>query len=221
MRRNGSCERLRKLRRILVRRPIALGPQPLDGTNDTETTLHIVEMKTNRTFAVVCGVAALVLLCQPPGLAQSGDALYTFQSIQSLVAHHDNRVSLRVRRDGRVEMRFPVYTPQAGQYEWRASPAELDELEQLFAPFMQTDQAALERERATSARAEGELVTVADADLMRFSARLPDREYVHFVTESPGAWDLAVPGSRRIAGLAEAEREVIEWMRRKVHREER
>ena len=177
-------------------------------------------MTTNLKFSLVASVLAALLVGQAPGLAQPDEPLYTYQSIHTLIAHRDNRISLRVWADGRVEMRFPPYSPQAGHYQWRASEAELERLDNLFAPFLQADAETLERERATSARGEGEVVTVADADLVRFSARLPDRQSTDLLIESPRAWRRVSPQARQTANLAEAEARILEWMRSNIQREQ-
>lgn len=157
-------------------------------------------------------LVALLLSVNPGVQAQTEEPMYTYQRVHTLIAHHDNRITLRIWGDRQLEMRFPPYTPQAGEHRRQISQAEFERLEQLLAPFLQVDPMIIEQARI--AQGDGTVTAIADADLVRFSARLPGRNAVDFLIESPAAWSRVLPGARGLADLAEAERQLLEWMRR-------
>lgn len=137
--------------------------------------------------------------------------MYVYQRINTLVAHHDNRISLRVHAGGIVEMRFPPYTPQAGVYRWQADAGEMARLDALFAEAVRLEQGVIERAQAQ--RSGGDLVVLADADVVRFEIRAQGRAARSLVVESPEAWSRALPDSTELAQLARTESEILDWMR--------
>lgn len=137
--------------------------------------------------------------------------VYVYQRINVLIAHHDNRVSLRKWADGTVEMRFPHYAPQAGIYRWAATATERGELAALFAEIVQHDASLLEIARAS--RAENELVLIADADLVRFEHHDAGRTPYRLMLQAPDAWAEALPESAALAALALTESQLLAWMR--------
>jgi len=171
-----------------------------------------------KTFRLVLlTLIGLLLSPLPAVLAQTVDEpVYLYQRINVLVAHHDNRVSLRVWADGTVEMRFPPYTPQAGHYRWTASAQERAELEALFGAAGRHDADVLEAARA--ARSGDELVLVADADLVHFELREAGRAPHALMIEAPDAWSRALPEAVDLATLARTEAELLAWMRARAAR---
>lgn len=168
--------------------------------------------------ALIALIALIGLLLSPLIAAQEPveEPVYVYQRIHVLVAHHDNRMSLRVWADGTVEMRFPPYTSQAGQYRWAASAEELAELDAFFAAAGRHDSGVLERARG--ARGEDELVLVADADLVRFELRGAGRAPQTLMIEAPDAWSRALPESAELAALAQTEGALLDWMRTRAAR---
>lgn len=157
------------------------------------------------------GLIALLLSFELAARESAAEPVYVYQRIHVLVAHHDNRVSLRVWPDGRVEMRFPPYTPQAGFYQWTATPTERAELDAFFTQAERHDASVLAS--ALSARGDQDLVLVADADVVRFEWRGADRASNSLLIESPEAWSRALPESSELSDLAQIESGLLDWMR--------
>lgn len=151
---------------------------------------------------------ALAVLTPQPARAESPEL--SFQRINVLVAHHDNRFSLRVWPDGLAEMRFPFYTRQAGLYRWQLESDELTRLRLLFETAAGIDPEHLQSSIAE--RRNQRLVTVADADLMRLVMADGRGGVREWVIESPMAWHQALPDFDELGALARVESELFSWM---------
>jgi hypothetical protein len=129
-----------------------------------------------------------------------------------LVAHHDNRFSLRVWPDGQAEMRFPPYAAQAGEYRWRLSAEAQAELEAQFSQLAEIEltnlSSAMHQQRTAT------LTELTDVDLLRLEYRQGDRAPVAVMLESPDAWHRALPELTDLARLAELQADIFNWMQR-------
>ena len=158
----------------------------------------------------------LISLLFVPLPAAAEEPVYLYQRIHVLIAHHDNRISLRLWVDGTVEMRFPSYTPQAGVQRWTASAQERAQLDAFFGAASRQDPHLIETARARSD--DGELIYIADADIVRFEVRDAGRAPRLLMIEAPDAWSRALPQSAALQELAQTERDLLAWMRGRASR---
>ncbi len=164
-------------------------------------------------------IAALTLLLGMASTVAADDPEITYQRIHSLVASHDNRITLRVWEDGRMEMRYPVYTSRAGHYRHRLLAAEKDELASILSTLPETSESEL-LEQVRSARGD-ELFLISDADRVVFHVRHVHRSDIRLNVPGPDALARAMPGIAEVEAIVSAEKAVHEWMDRQRARAER
>ena len=157
-------------------------------------------------------VTLWLLALSAPGLAE--EPRYVFQQINVLVAHHDNRFSLRVWPDGRADMRFPAYAVNAGHYRWQLEPEQLAALDAHFRQLAQMDLPGMEARMRSET--SDKLVTVADADLLRLELRDEQRAPIEVLMESPQAWSSVLPDVAELSRLADVQAGIFEWMQEHV-----
>lgn len=165
-------------------------------------------------------LASFLLLANAPTETNaSTEPVFVYQRIHSLVQHHDNRITLRVWDDGRMEMRFPAYTPRAGHYQGHLESSGMTELDRMVSMLANIRPAEL-TDRLNLARSTS-LVEIADADMVRFSHRGASREKFELVLPAPDAWSSVIPQVSELAILDELERDLRGWMDRQIQRMER
>ncbi len=160
------------------------------------------------TAIILAGL--LVLASGPAQSASSEEPAFVYQRIHALVAHHDNRITLRVWEDGRLEIRFPAYTPRAGLYRGRLEQAEVETLEQMVSMLagIQPDPLFTRLNQVRSSA----LIEVADADIVRFIHTGPDRQTVELRTPAPDAWSSLAPEVGELRELEQLEKNLRAWM---------
>lgn len=140
----------------------------------------------------------------------AGEPVLVYQRIHSLVAHHDNRISLRVWADHRMEARFPAYTPRAGRYERQLSAEHLRELFAILdgLPDITQQQLNARLDQGRSA----ERVHVADADIVRFEYRNAGGEGIALAVPAPDVWSHLRRSDEALAALSATEQALRRWM---------
>lgn len=148
----------------------------------------------------------------------ASEPIFTFQRIHVLVAGHDNRISLRVWDDGRMEMRFPPYTTRAGFYQRTLSSDEYGELTQILEqlPSIAQDQLSQRLDQARSAT----LAYVADADIVRFEYRRDHAEDIALYVPAPDVWSRIARDIDELAAVAATEQALRGWMDVQIARTE-
>jgi uncharacterized membrane protein len=167
----------------------------------------------SRTFFASLLVSFLVVIGYPP-LLHASEPVLVYQRIHTLVNHHDNRISMRLWEDGSIEVRFPHYSPMAGQFRWQVSDEERNHLTDVMSKVEQISQHEINQELRQARHAA--LIEIADADMVRIEQRLNDRAEVTLFVESPELWSRKVPGWKEMKELADVEKQLLEWIRHKV-----
>ena len=148
----------------------------------------------------------------------STEPAFVYQRIHSLVQHHDNRITLRVWEDGRVEMRFPVYTPRAGHYQRQLDQSERDELNRIVSVLANIQPTGLVG--SINVARQTSRVEVSDADIIRFYRQHTDREAFDLLVPAPDVWSSLAPEITELAVLNELEQDLRGWMDRQIQRME-
>ncbi|MCP3956525.1 MAG: hypothetical protein GY719_01595 [bacterium] len=131
---------------------------------------------------IVAALAAGGLAAQQPApnleySPDPGTVVVQYTHIHHMLAQRDPQPLMRIYGDGRVRVHYPVYSPDAGDYELRLTPRELRELLHGLAGdgIMDFDQSAArqQRQQAVAAeRAAGRLHYVSDATETVIGVRL-------------------------------------------------
>lgn len=159
-------------------------------------------------------VCSLVLFTGTAPTASPEEPTFVYQRIHALVAHHDNRITLRVWGDGQVEIRFPAYTPSAGLYRGRLDHSGMEALNQLVSELAEIQPGNLTA-RINQVRSSA-LVEVSDADIVRFIHRQPGREPVELWTPAPDAWSTQVPEIVELREIEQLEKDLRAWMEQQI-----
>lgn len=142
--------------------------------------------------------------------AVAGEPVLVYQRIHSLVAHHDNRISLRVWADDRMEIRFPAYTPRAGSHQQRLSSEQRSELFAIMDGLPDITQEELTGR--IGQRGGGERYHVADADIVRFEYRPEETREIVLAVPAPDVWSRLSRGDAELAAIVATERALRRWM---------
>jgi hypothetical protein len=162
---------------------------------------------------------SLVLLTGAASTASPEEPALVYQRIHALVAHHDNRITLRVWDDGQVEVRFPAYTPRAGLYRGRLDHSGMESLDRLVSELVEIQPGDLTA-RINQVRSNN-LAEVSDADIVRFIHRQPGREPVELRTPAPDVWSTRAPEIAELRKIEQLEKDLRAWMDQKMHLLER
>ena len=158
--------------------------------------------------AAFISLALLAIGWMVPAVA--GEPVLVYQRIHSLVAHHDNRISLRVWADDRMEIRFPAYTPRAGRHEQRLTPEQRSELLAIVDGLPDITQQELSAR--IEHRRDGERFHVADADIVRFEYRPEETRETVLAVPAPDVWSRLSRGDAELAAIAATEQALRRWM---------
>lgn len=153
--------------------------------------------------------AALVMATLPSELI-AGEPVMIYQRVHSLVASHDNRVTLRVWPDNRMELRFPPYSPRAGRYEQLLDDEQFREFSRIFDGLPKVTQREL-AERLESRR-DGERFYVADADIVRFEDRRDRGDVIVLAAPAPDVWRSLGHHRAELDAIAETEQALLRWI---------
>ncbi|NEZ02916.1 hypothetical protein G4Y73_01985 [Wenzhouxiangella sp. XN201] len=156
--------------------------------------------------AIMLAVFALPALASQP--------LLIYERTHAQVAHEDNTFRLVLFDDDFVELHFPFYSPQAGDYRWQVSSAEREALLNLAAPIAGVDARSLVELESRQGTLEHAVVT--DADPVTIELNDASRGSNRVTAPSPEIWARNLPDGHEMAAVADIARHLADWMREHV-----
>ncbi|QOC22132.1 hypothetical protein IC757_14065 [Wenzhouxiangella sp. AB-CW3] len=161
-------------------------------------------------------IAALTLLISLVSTGIAEEPAISYQRIHSLITDQDNRISLRVWDDGRMEIRFPSYTTRAGTYHRDLQDDEMAELHAIFETLQPIDQSRLDQHLDQS---RSQTPThVADADVVHFERRRNDDLEISLRAPAPDVWSRIARDVDELAVMNSAEQALRSWMDQQIAR---